>query len=89
MNPVVQYDSVIADKPTAASTTCQKCRFMHKGYAKIIYCSNPNRVSKTDYNAVEDVTYLPMAKDVRSIFHPCDGFEKAQGWLTRLVHLFN
>lgn len=89
MNPVVQYDSAIADKPTPASTTCQKCRHSFNATASLVLCMNRDVISHNLYDAVTDTYHYPNARHVRGDNMVCGGFEKAQGWLTRLVHLFN
>lgn len=89
MNPVVQYDSAIADKPTPASTTCQKCRHSSNATASLVLCRNFKVLSVNTYDSVTDTYHYPNARIVRGDNMVCDGFERKLNWFECLIQSFN
>lgn len=89
MNPVIQYNSAIADKPTAASTTCQKCRYASNATASLVLCRNIKIITTTTYDAVTNTHHYPNARIVRGDNMACGGFEKKLNWFQCLIQSFN
>ena len=88
MNPVIQYDSAIADKPTAASTACQKCRYASNATASLVLCRNTEIILTNTYDAVTDSHRYPNARIVREYNMACEGFDKKLNWFQYKRHSF-